>query len=331
MKAIKKTGHIMRKKIVVLDDYENSYEKLSNWSAIKDLADVQIFNQPLLGTALLEKIQDAHALVLMRDRTPLKADLIAQLKHLEYVIFTGTRNLALDAEALKQRGIPISHTEWGPSKDSTAELTWTLILGLHKRLVEQNKLIIDKQWRNQHSLLPVLKGQTLGLVGLGEIGSRVAKVALAFGMKVMTWSPNMTAERAVAVGAESVSLDVLMQTSDIISLHIVASPTTKGMINQEKLALMKKDALLINTSRSTLVDTNALVQALQKQSIGGAALDVFDIEPLPADHPLRSTPNTLLTPHLGFVAQPVFKSFTTGVVECLEAWLNGQAIIRPLS
>ena len=330
MNAIKKTGHAMRKKIVVLDDYENSYEKLSNWSAIKGLADVQIFNQPLLGTALLEKIQDAQALVLMRDRTPLKADLIAQLKHLEYVVFTGTRNLALDTEALKQRGIPVSYTEWGPSKDSTAELTWALILGLYKRLVEQNKLIIDQQWRNQHSLLPVLKGQTLGLVGLGEIGSRVAKVALAFGMKVVTWSPNMNAQRAAAVGAESVSLDVLMQTSDIVSLHIVASPTTKGMINQEKLTLMKKDALLINTSRSTLLDTNALVQALQNQGIGGAALDVFDIEPIPADHPLRTTPNTLLTPHLGFVAQPVFKSFATGVVECLEAWLNGQTIIRPL-
>jgi phosphoglycerate dehydrogenase-like enzyme len=327
---LKKTGLLMRKKIMVLDDYENSYEKLSNWSTIKGLADVQIFNKPLLGATLIEKIQDAHALVLMRDRTPLKAELIAQLKHLEYVVFTGTRNLALDTEVLKQRGIPISYTEWGPSKDSTAELTWALILGLHKRLVEQNKLIIDQQWRNQHSLLPVLKGQTLGLVGLGEIGSRVAKVALAFGMKVVTWSPNMTPERAAAVGAESVSLDVLMQTSDIVSLHIVASPTTKGMINQEKLALMKKDALLINTSRSTLVDTNALVQALQNKNIGGAALDVYDIEPIPGDHPLRNTPNTLLTPHLGFVAEPVFKSFTTGVVECLEAWLNGQAIIRPL-
>jgi phosphoglycerate dehydrogenase-like enzyme len=168
------------------------------------------------------------------------------------------------------------------------------------------------------------------LVGMGEIGSRVAKVALAFGMRVVTWSPNMTAERAAAVGAESVNLDVLMQISDIVSLHIVASPTTKGMINQEKLALMKKASLLINTSRSTLVDTNALVQALQQKNIGGAALDVFDIEPIPADYPLRSTPNTLLTPHLGFVAQPVFKSFTTGVVECLEAWLNGQTIIRPL-
>ena len=319
----------MRKKIVVLDDYEKSYEKLSDWTQIQKQADVHFFHEKLTGAPLLNQIKYAHALVLMRDRTPLTADLIEQLTHLEYVIFTGTRNLALDANLLKQKGIPISHTEWGPSKDSTAELTWALILGLHKRLLEQAALV-QGPWRNQHSLLPLLKGQTLGLVGMGEIGSRVAKVALAFGMKVVTWSPNMTPERAAAVGAESVSLDRLMQTSDMVSLHIVASPTTKGIINAEKLALMKKDALLINTSRSTLVDTNALVQALQEQRIGGAALDVFDMEPLPTNHPLLLTPNTLLTPHLGFVAKPVFESFTTGVVECLEAWLNGQSIVRPL-
>jgi len=320
----------MRKKIIVLDDYENSYEKLSDWSKIKAAADVEIFNQPLYGQELLKTLEKAHALVLMRDRTPLPASLIDQLSHLEYVVFTGTRNLALDAAALKQRSIPISHTEWGPSKDSTAELTWALILGLHKRLVEQNQLLTKQAWRNEHSLLPVLKGRTLGLIGLGEIGSRVAKVALAFGMKVVTWSPNMTPARAEAVGAESASLDELLQQSDIVSLHIVASATTKGLLNQEKLALMKKDALLINTSRSTLVDTHALVVALNDRTIGGAAIDVFDAEPLVADHPLRNTPNTLLTPHLGFVAQPVFESFTKGVVECLEAWLNGQPVIRPL-
>lgn len=320
----------MRKKIVVLDDYEHSYEKLSNWSNIKALADVEIFNEPIYGEKLLATLQQANALVLMRDRTPLPAKLIAELTHLEYVVFTGTRNLALDAAALKERNIPVSHTEWGPSKDSTAELTWALILGLHKRLVEQNQLLHAKQWRNDHSLLPVLKGRTLGLIGLGEIGSRVAKVALAFGMKVVVWSPNMTSERAAAAGVEAAPLDDLLKASDIVSLHIVAGPSTKGIISAEKIALMKPSALLVNTSRSTLVDTQALVKALEEKQIGGAAIDVFDTEPLPHDHPLRNTPNTLLTPHLGFVAQPVFESFTQGVVECLEAWLNGQPVIRPL-
>jgi phosphoglycerate dehydrogenase-like enzyme len=320
----------MRKKIVVLDDLENSYKKLADWSKVEAQADVHIYNQPIFGEALLKALKDAQAIVLMRDRTPFPGELIKQLPSLEYLVFTGTRNGALDVDALRQRQILISHTGWGPSKNSTSELTWALILGLKKQLVDQNNLINHQQWRNEHSLLPVLQGQTLGLVGLGEIGQRVAKVALAFGMKVITWSPNMTAARAEAIGAQSVSLDELLQQSDIVSLHIVASSTTKDMINKDKLALMKKDAILVNTSRAVLVNTGALVDSLHQGTIGGAAVDVFDIEPLPADHPLRSTPNTLLTPHLGFVAEPVFTTFAKDVVECLEAWLNGQPTIRPL-
>jgi phosphoglycerate dehydrogenase-like enzyme len=320
----------MRKKIVVLDDLESCYTKLADWSKIDAQAEVTIHNQPLYGEALFKAIKDAQAIVLMRDRTPFKADLIQQLPALEYLVFTGTRNGALDVDALKERQIPISHTGWGPSKNSTSELTWALILGLKKQLVGQNALINQHKWRNELSLLPVLQGQTLGLVGLGEIGQRVAKVALAFGMNVVTWSPNMTPARAEAIGAQSVSLDELLQQSDIVSLHIIASSTTKGLINKEKLALMKKDAILINTSRAVLVETDALVDSLNQGRIGGAAVDVFDIEPLPADHPLRKTPNTLLTPHLGFVAEPVFTTFAKDVVECLEAWLHGQPTIRPL-
>ncbi|MBU3598922.1 D-2-hydroxyacid dehydrogenase family protein [Polynucleobacter sp. 30F-ANTBAC] len=320
----------MRKKIVVLDDLENSYKKLADWSKVDAKAEVTIHNQPLYGEALFKAVKDAQAIVLMRDRTPFKADLIQQLPALEYLVFTGTRNGALDVDALKERQIPISHTGWGPSKNSTSELTWALILGLKKQLVGQNALINQNKWRNELSLLPVLQGQTLGLVGLGEIGQRVAKVALAFGMNVVTWSPNMTPARAEAIGAQSVSLDELLQQSDIVSLHIIASSTTKGLINKEKLALMKKDAILINTSRAVLVETDALVDSLNQGRIGGAAVDVFDIEPLPADHPLRKTPNTLLTPHLGFVAEPVFTTFAKDVVECLEAWLHGQPTIRPL-
>ncbi len=320
----------MNKKIVVLDDYEQAYKRLSNWANIEAKAQVQIFDRPLHGHELLEVLKDAHGLVLMRDRTPLQADLISQLPLLEHVVFTGTRNLALDAASLKARNISISYTEWGPSKDSTAELTWALILGLHKRIVEQNKLLLNQAWRNQDSLLPVLKGQTLGLIGLGEIGGRVAKVAQAFGMHILTWSPNMTTERALAVGATFVSLDDLLKQSHIVSLHLVASPTTKGLLNKEKISLMREEALLVNTSRSTLIDTSALVEALHHDRIGGAAIDVFDQEPLDSQHPLRTTPHTLLTPHLGFVAAPVFQSFVDGVVESLEAWLDGKPTIRPL-
>lgn len=320
----------MNKKIVVLDDYEQAYKRLSNWDKIEVKAQVQVFDRPLHGQDLLEALKNAHGVVLMRDRTPLQADLIEQLPLLEHVVFTGTRNLALDVAALKARNISISHTEWGPSKDSTAELTWALILGIHKRIIEQNGLLLNQTWRNSHSLLPVLKGQTLGLIGLGEIGGRVAKVAQAFGMHILTWSPHMTAERAAAVGATFASLDDLLKQSHIVSLHLVASPTTKGLLNKEKLSLMRKDGLLINTSRSTLIDTPSLIEALYNHQIGGAALDVFDQEPLAPQHPLRTTPNVLLTPHLGFVAKPVFQSFADGVVESLEAWLDGKPTIRPL-
>jgi phosphoglycerate dehydrogenase-like enzyme len=320
----------VNKKIVVLDDYEQAYKRLSNWDKIEAKAEVQVCDRPLYGKDLLDVLKDTQGLVLMRDRTPLQADLIKQLPLLEHVVFTGTRNLALDVTALRARNISISHTEWGPSKDSTAELTWALILGIHKRIVEQNALLLNQAWRNQFSLLPVLKGQTLGLIGLGEIGGRVAKIAQAFGMHILTWSPHMTPERAAAVGATSVSLDDLLKQSHIVSLHLVASPTTKGLLNQEKLSLMRPDGLLINTSRSTLIDTPALVEALRNHQIGGAALDVFDQEPLDPQHPLRTTPNTLLTPHLGFVAKPVFQSFVDGVVESLEAWLDGKPTIRPL-
>ena len=321
----------MNKKVVVLDDYENAYKRLSNWEKIESKAQVEIFHQPLTGEALLKALKGVHGLVLMRDRTPLQASLIEQLPLLEHVVFTGTRNLALDVAALKARNITISHTEWGPSKESTAELTWALILGIHKRIVEQNTLLLKQEWRNTNSLLPVLNGQTLGLIGLGEIGSRVAKVAQAFGMNVLTWSPNMTPERAAAIGVTSVSLEELLKRSQIISLHLVASPTTKGLLSKEKISLMQKDALLINTSRSTLVDTEALVHALNNRLIGGAAIDVFDHEPLDPHHPLRHSPNTLLTPHLGFVAKPVFQSFANGVIESLEAWLHGKPTVRPVS
>lgn len=320
----------MNKKIVVLDDYEKAYKRLANWDKIEAKAQVQIHHQPLHGQKLLQVLEGVQGLVLMRDRTPLLADLIDQLPLLEHVVFTGTRNMALDIQALKARNITISHTEWGPSKDSTAELTWALILGIHKRIVEQNTLLLNHAWRNQNSLLPVLRGQTLGLIGLGEIGGRVAKIAQAFGMHVQTWSPNMTHERASAVGATFTSLEHLLEQSHIVSLHLVAGPSTKGILSKEKIALMRSDALLINTSRSTLIDTAALVDALHQHTIGGAAIDVFDQEPLAKEHPLRATPHTLLTPHLGFVAKPVFQSFVDGVVESLEAWLNGKPTVRPL-
>ena len=319
-----------RPNIVVLDDLEHAFESLADWSPVRERANLTVMTRPLQGEDLLRQIRDADVLVLMRDRTPLKSPLIAQLPRLKLVVFTGTRNLALDTEALAARGIPVCHTGWGPSKDSTAELTWTLILAAHKRLAENSRALQAGQWRSPHALLPVLKGETLGLIGLGEIGSRVARYAQAFGMRVLAWSPRMTAERAQAQGAEFVELDTLLAESKVVSLHLVVTPQSTGLLNAERLARMRPDSILVNTSRSSLVNTADLVQALQQGRPGQAALDVFDREPLPADDPLCSLPQVLLSPHLGFVAAPVFETFVRDARECVLAWLEGRPLPRVL-
>jgi phosphoglycerate dehydrogenase-like enzyme len=320
-----------RPTIVVLDDYERALRRLADWSAIDRLAEVRVFHEPLRGDVLHAALAHADAVVLMRDRTPLRAELIARLPTLRLVVFTGTRNTALDVAALAARGIPVCHTEWGPSKDTTCELTWALILAAVKRLEAHLRLMRDGDWRDSGPLGSMLAGERLGLIGLGEIGGRVARVGTAFGMRVVTWSPHMTAERAAARGATAVPLDELLATSRVVSLHLVPSAETRHLLNAARLASMRGDALLVNTSRSALVDMAALAHALAAGHPALAALDVYDDEPLPADHALRRMHDTVLTPHLGFVAQPVFERFAAGVVECLTAWLRGEPLVRVLT
>ena len=319
-----------RPTIVVVGDAEQALRRLGDWRAIDAQADVTIHHLPLHGEALVQALQDADAVALVRDRTPFDAALLAALPKLRYLVFTGTRNTTLDLAALAARNIPVSHTEWGPSKDSTCEMTWSLILAATRQLEQQTALLRRGQWRPDapEPLAGVLHGQTLGLIGLGEIGGRVAKVGQALGMKVITWSPRMTPERAAQHGATAVSLEDLLVRANVVSLHLVPTPATRHLLNAERLALMRPDSLLVNTSRSALVDSAALVRALEQGRPGFAALDVFDVEPLPLDDPLRQLPNVLLTPHLGFVTEPVFQRFATGVTECLQAWLAGQPLVR---
>lgn len=316
--------------VVVLDDYERALRRLADWSAIDRLAEVRVFHEPLRGDLLHGALAPADAIVLMRDRTPLQADLVARLPALRLVVFTGTRNAALDAATLAARGIPVCHTDWGPSKDTTCELTWALILAATKRLEAHFRLMRDGDWRDTGPLSAMLAGERLGVIGLGEIGGRVARIGAAFGMQVAAWSPHMTAERAAASGAKAVGLDELMATSKAVSLHLVPSPATRHLIGATQLASMRRDAVLVNTSRSALLDMDALTHALAAGRPAMAALDVYDDEPLPPVHPLRRLPNVVLTPHLGFVAQPVFERFAAGVVECLAAWLDGRPLVRPL-
>jgi phosphoglycerate dehydrogenase-like enzyme len=319
-----------RPTIVILDDYERALRRLADFSAIDRRAEVRVYHEPLRGDMLHAALAHADALVLMRDRTPLQAELIARLPQLALVVFTGSRNAALDVAALAARGIPVCHTEWGPSKDATCELAWALILSASKRMEANFALMRAGDWRDTGPLSSLLAGERLGLVGLGEIGRRVARVGRAFGMQVAAWSPHMTEARAAEHGAVAVPLEELLATSRVVSLHLVPSPPTRHLVNATRLASMRRDALLVNTSRAALVDMHALVHALAEGRPAMAALDVFDEEPLAPEHPLRRLPNAVLTPHLGFVVQPVFARFAAGVVESLLAWLDGRPLPRVL-
>ena len=320
-----------RPRIVVLDDYEQAMRRLADWSTVDARADVTVHHAKLTGDALVAAIADADAIGVVRDRTPFKADLVARLAKLRYLVFTGARNTQLDAKAFAARGIPVSNTGKDPGKDSTAEHTWALILAAAKRLEAQLALVREGRWRDGGPLAAILRGERLGLIGFGEIGQRVGRVGAAFGMEVVTWSPHMTPERASAGGAKAVPLAELLATSRVVSMHLVPSDATRRLIDAARLATMRADAILVNTSRSALVDMAALEPALRAGRPGVAALDVYDVEPLPADFALARLPNVVLTPHTGFVAEPVFETFARGMVECLAAWLDGKALVRTVA
>ena len=315
--------------IVILGDYERALRRFSKWEKLEQQANLKIHHEPLRDEALYEAVKDADAIAIVRDRSPFNEAMIARLPKLKFLMFTGERNGTLEASALVSRNIPMACTHGGPSKETTAELTWALILGASKRLIEENNLIASGGWRDALSLLPMLSGQRLGVMGLGAIGSRVARVGNAFGMEVVTWSPRMTPERAALENAKSVSLDELLSTSKVVTMHLVAGPGTKGIISADQLALMRPDSILVNTSRAALIDMPDLRKALIAGRPAQAAVDVFDVEPLPVDDPLRNTPNLLVTPHLGFIAEPIFEAFSNGITETLEAWLDQKPAPHP--
>ncbi len=319
-----------RPRIVVLDDYERAMRRSADWTAVERAADVSVFHEKLRGDALLAAIADADAIALVRDRTPFTAELLARLPKLRYFVFTGGRNTQMDARAFAARAIPVSNTGKDPGKDGTTEHAWALILAAARRLENQMAMVRAGQWRDGGPLPDILRGERLGLVGFGEIGQRVARVGEAFGMELVTWSPHMTPERAAAGGAKSVTLEELLSTAKVASLHLVPGPETRRLIDAGRLALMRPDAILVNTSRSALVDMAAIVPALDAGRPGAVALDVFDEEPLPAGFPLAKHPRAVLTPHTGFVAEQVYRKFAGGVVECLEAWLEGRPLVRVL-
>jgi len=320
----------MSLRVVVLDDWEQVFSRPESFAGLADRLHLTVHRHPLQGQALHDALSGVQVLVLNRDRTPVNAQLIASLPELRYVIFTGPRNGTLDLAALQARGIPASGTAGGPARATTVEHTWALILAAMRRLDRQFTLMREGGWRSAEptSLPAALHGSTLGLLGLGHIGGAVARVAQAFQMRVLAWSPSLTAERAAEHGAEAVPLDTLLAESHVLSVHLASNANTHHFVNAERLSKMREGAVLVNTARGSVLDTQALINALNTGPLAAAALDVYETEPFPAEHPLRQHPNVLLAPHTGFVSEPAAAEFLAGVREALAAWLNDQPLPR---
>lgn len=310
-------------RIAVLDDYQRVALAMADWSPVTARAHVDVFADHVADAdALVARLADYDAVVMMRERTPLPAAVIERLPRLRLVVTTGMRNAVLDLDAARAAGVTVCGTR--SEAGAPVELTWALILGLARHLVDEARNLDAGGW--QSTVGTDLNGRTLGVLGLGRIGSAVARIGQAFGMSVVAWSASLTPQRAAEVGVEAVTLDRLLTDSDVVTVHQVLSARTRSLVGRRELSLMKPTALLVNTSRGPIIDTDALVDALRSGSLGGAGLDVFDTEPLPADHPLRSAPRTLLTPHIGYVTQNVYRTFYGDVVEDVVAYLDGEPV-----
>jgi len=308
--------------VAILDDYQNAALRLADWSVLDGRAAITVFNDHLADVdAVVERLKGFEVLCVMRERTPLPRATLERLPKLKLVVSTGARNAAIDTAACEERGIAVAFT--GYTSAPTIEMTWALILAASRHLVAENLAFRRGGW--QQGVGVGLAGKTLGVLGLGRVGRAVAEIGTAFGMRVITWSPNMTPERAAEGGATAVSKEELLRRSDVLTIHMVLSPKTRGLLGAEDLALMKTSALLVNTSRGPLVDEAALVSALTSRKIALAALDVFDVEPLPDDHPLRSLENVLGTPHIGYVADDLYRTFYGDSVKAVDAWLAARA------
>ena len=310
-------------RVAVLDDYQGVAAGLADWGGLGPQVAVDFFREPVPREQAAARLAPYAVLCLMRERMPLDAELIAALPSLRLVVFTGGRNPSVDTAALQARGITVCNTRNGQGGIATAELTIALMLACARHLPREFTNMAGGRW--QETLGEGLEGHTLGLVGLGRIGARVAAVGRALGMRATAWSPNLTPERAEAGGADLVTREALFSESDVVSLHMVLAPSTRGIVGAAEIARMRKGAVLINTSRGPLIDEAALIAGLRENRIR-AGLDVFDREPLPADHPLRSLPNAVLTPHLGYVTESTFRMFYEDTVEAIAAWRRGAPV-----
>jgi phosphoglycerate dehydrogenase-like enzyme len=314
----------MALRCAILDDYQNVTLKAADWSKVKSDIDITVFNAHLGGPdKVIAALKDFAIVVAMRERTGFPKQVIEALPNLKLLITTGARNASIDVETAKARGVTVCGT--GSFGSPTSGIAIGLMLELTRHIGYENaRLHAGAPW--QTTIGPDLEGMTLGVLGLGKLGTRTANIAKAFGMKVIAWSQNLTPEKCQEVGVGYVSKEELFRQADFVTIHVVLSPRSRGLVGAKELGLMKPSAFIINTSRGPIIEEAALLAALREKKIAGAGLDVFDIEPLPLDHPLRKMDNVVLTPHLGYVSEQNYKHYFAGVVEDIRGFLDGKPV-----
>jgi phosphoglycerate dehydrogenase-like enzyme len=314
--------------IAVLDDYQRRARELADWDSLGPGAQVTFLHDPIPPDQLIKVLADFEVLVVMRERTALRRPVLEQLPRLRLLVTTGMRNASVDVDCLRERGVVMCGTGLAGERRSgvpgTAEVAWALILAASKRVTIEDRAVRAGRW--QLDLPMTLAGRTLGLAGLGNLGASMVGPARAFGMDVIAWSRNLSTERAASAGARLVSKAELLASSDVLSVHLVLGERTCGLFTGADLAQMKPTAILVNTSRGPIVDTNALVEALRSGTIAAAGLDVYDMEPLPTEHPLTTLDNVILLPHLGYVNEPAFRVMYTEAVENIATFLAGSPV-----
>ena len=315
--------------VAILDDYAGVALRLADWSPVQTRSKVTVFDQHLAEEEAAEALRPFDVICTLRERMALPRTLLERLPNLKLITIVGRSLPNLDMAAASERGILVAHTDFTHPRfrsvhDATPEFAWGLLIATVRNLAEEHRRMREGAW--QTTTGATLSGKTLGLLGLGRVGKRMAEYARAFGMEVIAWSQNLTPDAAAAVGARRVEKATLFQQSDVVSIHLVLSERTRGLVGERELALMRPHAYLINTSRGPIVDEAAMIAALSAGRIAGAGLDVYDVEPLPPDHPLRRLPNVTLSPHLGYVTREMLSAFYSDTVEAVTAWLDGAPI-----
>ncbi|MGA2057640.1 MAG: D-2-hydroxyacid dehydrogenase family protein [Bradyrhizobium sp.] len=315
-----------RLRCAILDDYLNLSLKVADWSKVEDRVDITVFNQPFASPdTAVSALKDFEIILAMRERTPFPRAMFERLPKLKLLITSGMRNAAIDMAAAKDKGVAVCGTNW--PRDPTAALTMGMILELTRNIGRESARMHAGEYLQKHVGIEI-DGKTLGVVGLGKLGAKVSTIAKTFGMNVIAWSPNLTAERCKEVGVTYATKEELFSTADIITIHMVLSDRSRGLVGAAELGRMKPSSFLVNSARGPIVDEMALLETLKARKIAGAAVDVFSVEPLPVDHPFRKLDNLVLTPHLGYVTQETFIAHYTQMVEGIDGWFKGEPVRR---